>query len=390
MFKWLFGSSSDQNNETSNFKDSNISGTDTTTKVPSNVINSCRAFLNGLDLFLEGSSIYLRVWVRSNVPPSQLNFYEDDKFNGLYDVDIDYVMKKPNLASERYFTDAVESVVTALTSAIKNVPTKYQKRGIEYNDYVDASIALKPAVKRFGLRQIMEQTLRNDLENHFASEIEKAWIFETKYLSELLDERKLFLKPMILKTKPKVFDEFGNVKKSRWPGDSPLEELMFDFLFKSMPDDDDLRSKFKLFAQDGCFNTHDAVPYCIKYTDNWFDDADADFSIPKDGIEFEHWCAAQLKKTGWTATVSQASGDQGSDILASKGDIVVCIQCKRYSKPVGNTAVQEVVAAKVHTGSTHSCVIATGGFTKSAKQLAATTRTVLIDAENIESFSEYF
>ena len=131
MLRWLFGKSSDPNNEASDSNKSNVVGIGTTTEVSASAVVSCREFLKGLDLVLRGSSIPLRVWIRSNVPPSQLTFYEDDKFDGLRDVDIKYVMKRPDLVQERYFTDAVDSVVTALTSAIEEVPEKYQKRGYE-------------------------------------------------------------------------------------------------------------------------------------------------------------------------------------------------------------------------------------------------------------------
>ena len=72
--------------------------------------------------------------------------------------------------------------------------------------------------------------------------------------------------------------------------------------------------------------------------------------------------------------------------MAYKDDIIVCIQCKRYSKPVGNKAVQEVVAAKMLIGANYGCVIATGGFTKSATELAKTTGKSLIPAESISAF----
>ncbi|WP_435230652.1 restriction endonuclease [Pseudopelagicola sp. nBUS_20] len=104
---------------------------------------------------------------------------------------------------------------------------------------------------------------------------------------------------------------------------------------------------------------------------------------PQDGIDFEHWCADVLISSGWEATVSQASGDQGVDILATRGSIILAVQCKRYGSPVGNKAVQEAFAGKQHVNATHACVIATSGFTKSAKELATSTSVLLVAPEDI-------
>ena len=109
---------------------------------------------------------------------------------------------------------------------------------------------------------------------------------------------------------------------------------------------------------------------------------------PQDGIDFEHWCADVLVNSGWEATVSQASGDQGVDILAKRGSIILAVQCKRYSSPVGNKAVQEAFAGKQHVNATHACVIATSGFTNSAEELATSTGVFLLAPEDIPELQQ--
>ncbi len=65
------------------------------------------------------------------------------------------------------------------------------------------------------------------------------------------------------------------------------------------------------------------------------------------GEEFEEFCADVLRGNGYTGVeVTKASGDHGVDILANKEGLKYAIQCKRYSKPVGNKAVQEVYSGK--------------------------------------------
>jgi hypothetical protein len=113
--------------------------------------------------------------------------------------------------------------------------------------------------------------------------------------------------------------------------------------------------------------------------------------MPEDGIEFEYWCANELKNQGWDTQVSKASGDQGIDIIAKRDGLSVAVQCKRYNQPIGNKAVQEIFAARQFVRAKHACVIGTGGFTKSAKELAGATEVFLFEAEGgLQNFSERF
>lgn len=122
----------------------------------------------------------------------------------------------------------------------------------------------------------------------------------------------------------------------------------------------------------------------------WLDGFGIDEPMPDEGIDFEYWCARQLEKQGWRANVSKASGDQGVDIEAWRGEFCVAVQCKRYNQPIGNKAVQEVFAGKQHRNANAAAIIGTGGFTKSAIELATATNVKLFDAEEIGFFSERF
>jgi len=101
------------------------------------------------------------------------------------------------------------------------------------------------------------------------------------------------------------------------------------------------------------------------------------------GIEFETICKESLESTGWHITTTVASGDQGVDLIATKGGTRVCIQCKRFSSPVGNSAVQEVTAGKLHWHGTHAVVVSNAGFTKSARALARSTGVLLMSHEEL-------
>lgn len=103
-----------------------------------------------------------------------------------------------------------------------------------------------------------------------------------------------------------------------------------------------------------------------------------------EGHDFEYWCANLLRQNGFEdVEVTQGSGDQGVDIVAEKDDIRYAIQCKCYSKDLGNTPIQEVSAGKVFYQCQIGVVMTNRYFTQSAKDLAKATGTLLWDRERI-------
>ncbi|AGI67465.1 hypothetical protein OAN307_c18070 [Octadecabacter antarcticus 307] len=111
---------------------------------------------------------------------------------------------------------------------------------------------------------------------------------------------------------------------------------------------------------------------------------------PDDGWEFEHWVAEALEKFGWQARATQGSGDQGVDVVAAKDGLSLGIQCKRYSGSVGNKAVQEAYSGAKYMGLNKAAVLTNANFTKSAKELAASTGVLLLSPEDIPTLSDRF
>ena len=66
-----------------------------------------------------------------------------------------------------------------------------------------------------------------------------------------------------------------------------------------------------------------------------------------------------------------------------------CIQCKRYSNPVSNKAVQEVYAGKGFYRGTHAVVLSNAGFTKSARDLAKSSGVILINDIELEKHESF-
>jgi restriction system protein len=96
------------------------------------------------------------------------------------------------------------------------------------------------------------------------------------------------------------------------------------------------------------------------------------------GEDYEHWVAEQLRRKGWSAKVTPARGDKGIDVIAKKNGKTVGIQCKRYSSNVGNSPVQEILAAQAYYDLDTLAVVTTVGFTPAAKELASRTGVKLL------------
>ena len=95
-------------------------------------------------------------------------------------------------------------------------------------------------------------------------------------------------------------------------------------------------------------------------------------------IDYEHYCAEELKRSGWDARVTMASRDQGVDVIAQKSGIRLAVQCKLYRSPVGNKAVQEVVAARAHEVADYAIVVSNNSYTPAAQELARTNNVILL------------
>ena len=111
--------------------------------------------------------------------------------------------------------------------------------------------------------------------------------------------------------------------------------------------------------------------------------------VPKTGLDYEKVITNKLKELGFNAKTTKASGDQGADVLADKGGVSFAIQCKLYSKPVGNKAVQEANAARDFYKKDYAVVVSNAGYTKSARTAANACDVILINDTQLEKLLEY-
>lgn len=104
--------------------------------------------------------------------------------------------------------------------------------------------------------------------------------------------------------------------------------------------------------------------------------------------EFEKYCAELLVTAGWEVEWTGEGTDFGVDIIAERGSNRVVIQCKKYSKPVGVTAVREAAAGREHFDAGFACVVSTGTYTKQAEQLARTNRVELVHYSDLPRLND--
>lgn len=121
-----------------------------------------------------------------------------------------------------------------------------------------------------------------------------------------------------------------------------------------------------------------------------YQQAVAAFSPNISPVEYEQMVATMLSDAGWVTRLTSASGDQGVDVVAEKGGIKLVVQCKLYSKPVGNAAVQEAIAGRSFEQADHAAVVSNIGFTRSAKQLASASNVFLLHHDQLGDLDAMF
>lgn len=114
-----------------------------------------------------------------------------------------------------------------------------------------------------------------------------------------------------------------------------------------------------------------------------------EFDDDMDPSDFEIFCARQLEIAGWKARVTMRSRDQGVDVVAEKARKKIVLQCKLYSSPVGNKAVQEISAGRSHEKANYAAVVSNSRYTSSAEKLANTNGVLLLHFSELRNIDSY-
>ena len=102
-----------------------------------------------------------------------------------------------------------------------------------------------------------------------------------------------------------------------------------------------------------------------------------------DGVAFEKILGKIFESMGYSVQFTKTSGDQGADLLLSKGDELKIVQAKCYKDNVSNSAVQEAVAAKAFYKYDLAAVATNSHFTQGAIDLAEANGVELIDRDKL-------
>jgi restriction system protein len=95
-----------------------------------------------------------------------------------------------------------------------------------------------------------------------------------------------------------------------------------------------------------------------------------EISAAMSGTEFEDYVARIARAAGLPVIMTSVTGDWGVDIIVGWRPNRLAIQCKRQSRPVGASAVQEVVAGAPMQDCTMTMVVTNHEFTPAARKLA--------------------
>lgn len=101
------------------------------------------------------------------------------------------------------------------------------------------------------------------------------------------------------------------------------------------------------------------------------------------GIQFEEFLMLRYRSMGYNVKETPVTGDFGADLVLHKDSIKIVIQAKRYSKPVGIKAVQEVNSARSHYKTDEAWVVTNNYFTSAAKKLADSNKVKLINRDQL-------
>ena len=104
------------------------------------------------------------------------------------------------------------------------------------------------------------------------------------------------------------------------------------------------------------------------------------------GRDYELYLMFELQNLGYDVYVTKATHDFGTDVILQVNPYFrIIFQCKYYSAKIGNSAVQEICAAKEYYQAQMCVVISNQTYTDAATTLAVVNNVLLISNFDIGS-----
>jgi len=95
--------------------------------------------------------------------------------------------------------------------------------------------------------------------------------------------------------------------------------------------------------------------------------------------EFEAFVAQLFKRDGWSVEMTRAAGDCGVDVLVEKNGTRAVVQCKKWSRNVGQPVLRDVYGSMLHANADCAFVVTTGYFTREADAFSVGKPIELLD-----------
>lgn len=214
-----------------------------------------------------------------------------------------------------------------------------------------------------------------------------------EYISKILDSHMPALSSK--KSRMTYTDEYGDTNSKKWATEirkyykekitKSLDAAIDEAPEKLFNDFSETRIGFMYWATIRKNHVEAATIKVIDFYISHYDSNHAQNDLPKmTGLDYEiHIADIINKETSWSASVTKSSGDQGADLILSKGPLTAVLQTKYYSSKVGNKAIQEVFSAKKFYTADLAFVVSNAEFTNSAWALAEKTGVKIISEKNL-------
>ena len=102
-----------------------------------------------------------------------------------------------------------------------------------------------------------------------------------------------------------------------------------------------------------------------------------------DGHQFEHEVASVFRGQGYNAVVTKGSGDGGVDVILTKNNERIAVQCKAHSNPVGPAVIRDLYGTMTSGGYTKAILVSKSGFTKGVYEFASGKPIELLSLNDI-------